>query len=87
MGSGPFFNNEVIRNKYVWYSVIASLAILFGVIQITYVREALNIVPMGMREWLIILSSSIGSIVIIQVARSLKLFKSNEYARAEQHKN
>ena len=31
MGSGPFFNNEVIKNKYVWYSVIASIVVLIGV--------------------------------------------------------
>jgi Ca2+-transporting ATPase len=75
MSSGPFFNNEVIKNKYVWYAVIASLIILIGVIQISYVREALNIVSMTMQEWLIILSASVLSVIIIQAAKSLKLFK------------
>jgi Ca2+-transporting ATPase len=78
MSSGPFFNNEVIRNKYVWYSVIASLLILMGVIQISYVREALNIVSMTLQEWIIILSASISSVIIIQVVKSLKLFKEKE---------
>ena len=75
MGSGPFFNNEVIKNKFVWYSVISSLVILIGVIQIPYVREALNIVSMTMQEWIIILSASVSSVIIIQIAKSLKLFK------------
>jgi len=77
MGSGPFFNNEVIKNKYVWYAVIASLVILIGVIQIPYVREALNIVSMSMQEWIIILAASITSVIIVQSAKSLKFFKQN----------
>ncbi len=75
MGSGPFFNNEVIKSKYVWFSVLGSIAILIGVVQISYVREALNIISMSMQEWIIILSASISSVIIIQVAKSLKLFK------------
>jgi len=75
MGSGPFFNNEVMKNKYVWYSVIASLLILFGVIQISYVRKALNIIPMTIQEWVIILAAAFSSLIIIQGVKSLKLFK------------
>ncbi len=75
MGRGPFFNNEVIKNKYVWYAVIASIAILIGVIQIPYVRQALNVVPMTLNEWIIILTASVSSVIVIQVAKSLNLFK------------
>ncbi len=77
MGSGPFFNNEVIKNKYVWYSIIGSLVILMGVIQIPFVRQALNIIPMSLQEWIIILSAAVFSIIIIQAAKSLKHFKRN----------
>ena len=83
MGSGPFFKSEVIKSKYVWYAVIASLVILIGVIQISFVREALNITPMTMQEWLIILSASVSSVIIIQVAKSLKLFKNKEQLKSE----
>jgi Ca2+-transporting ATPase len=77
MSSGPFFNNEVIKNKYVWYSVTGSVAILIGVIQIPYVRQALNVIPMTLNEWIIIVSAAVSSVVIIQAAKSLKLFKRN----------
>ena len=77
MGSGPFFNNEVIKSKYVWYSVIGSIAILIGVIQIPYVRQALNVIPMTLNEWMIIVAAALSSVIIIQAARSLKLFKHN----------
>ena len=83
MGSGPFFKSEVIKSKYVWYAVIASLVILIGLIQISFVRQALNIVPMTMREWIIILSASISSVIIIQVAKSLKLFKHKEQLKTK----
>ena len=75
MGSGAFFNNEVIKNKFVWYAVTASLIILIGVIQIPFVGQALNIIPMTLKEWIIILSAAVSSVIIIQVAKSLKLFK------------
>jgi len=83
MSNGPFFNNEVIKNKYVWYSIIASVLILIGVIQISYVREALNIVSINMQEWIIILSASIISVIIIQAARSLNFFKPKSYESPE----
>ncbi|OSZ77091.1 hypothetical protein CAP36_11760 [Chitinophagaceae bacterium IBVUCB2] len=81
MGSGPFFNNEVIKNKYIWYAVTGSLVILIAVIQIPYVREALNIISMTMQEWIIIVSASVSSILIIQAAKSFKLFKN----KVQQH--
>lgn len=77
MGSGPFFNNEVIKNKYVWYAVTGSLVILIGVIQIPYVRQALNIIPMTLNEWIIIISAAVSSVIIIQAAKSLNFFKLN----------
>ena len=75
MGSGPFFNNEVIKNKYIWFSVVGSIAILLGVIQIPYVRQALNVIPMALNEWMIIVAAAVSSVIIIQAARTLKLFK------------
>jgi len=77
MGNGPFFNNEVIKNKFVWYAITGSIIILIGVIQIPFVRQALNIVPMTFTEWVIILSAAFSSVIIIQVVKSLKLFKHN----------
>ncbi len=77
MGTGPFFKTEVIRNKYVWVSVVGSIVILLSVIQIPFVRQALNIVDMTLREWILILSAAVFSVIIIQTAKSLKLFRSN----------
>ncbi len=78
MGTGPFFKTEVIKNKYVWYSVIGSIIILLSVIQIPFVRQALNIVDMNPREWILILSAAVFSVIIIQTAKSLNLFRHRE---------
>jgi Ca2+-transporting ATPase len=71
MGSGNFFRNEVIRNKYVWYALGASLVILISIIQIPVVRLALNVVPLSWQEWGIIFSASLVSIFIIQSAKKI----------------
>jgi len=76
MGTGSFFNNEVIKNKYVWYSVTASTIIVIGMIQIPYVREALNVIPMTLNEWILILLASVSSIIIIQLEKKLKFISS-----------
>ena len=75
MGTGSFFKTEIIKSKYIWYSVIGSLAILIGIIQIPFVRKALNVVPMSINEWIIILSASFASVIIIQLERKLKIIK------------
>ena len=75
MGNGRFFENEVISNKYVWYAVGASLLVLFSIVQIPFVREALNIISITKTEWLIILTASVMSVVIIQLGKYLKIVK------------
>ena len=78
MGSGPFFRNEVMTNNYVWYSIGASLVILAGILQIPLARQALNIIPMTMQEWLIVLTASIASVLIIQLTKlSFRITKRN----------
>lgn len=75
MGKGSFFKSEVTSNKFVWYSVGASVVILFSVIQIASVRQALKVVSMTSSEWVIILTASGLSVFVIQVTKYLKLFK------------
>ncbi len=78
MGTGAFFKSEVIRNKYVWYSIVANIIILFGAIQVSFVRKALNIVPMTVNEWVVILAVGLSFMVIVQLAKVFKLFKSDK---------
>ncbi|MBC7746203.1 MAG: cation-translocating P-type ATPase [Flavobacterium sp.] len=75
MGTGSFFNNEVIKNKYVWFSVLASTVIVIGMIQIPYVREALNLISLSLNEWMLIFCASVFSVIVIQFEKKLKLFQ------------
>jgi P-type Ca2+ transporter type 2C len=75
MGTGRFFKNEEIGSKYVWYSLILSVLVLLSLIQIPYARQALNVVSMTINEWIIILTASALSVIVIQVGKYLKVFK------------
>jgi Ca2+-transporting ATPase len=80
MNEGNFFRSEVMRNKYVWISIGASLFILFSLIQVDLVKESLNIVAMRVREWTVILIASLASVIVIQGVKRffLKHRSSNE---------
>ncbi len=78
MGTGSIFRSEVMRNKYVWYSILANIIIVFAALQIPFVRKALNIVPMNLNEWMVILLVSISFMVVVQLAKVFKLFKANK---------
>ena len=78
MGTGAFFKSEVMRNKYVWYSIVANIIILLGAIQVPFVRQALNIVPMNLNEWVVILAVGLSFMVIVQLVKVFKLFKSDK---------
>ena len=70
-----FFKSEVFRNKYIWLAIITSITILLGLSMFETVREVLSITSLAFRDWLIILSSAIVAMLIIQIARVLKIVK------------
>ncbi len=72
-GRGNFFKNEVFKNKYVWYAIVASLVILFIAFQISIVRKTLDLSPMSVADWLIIIWMSFTSLIIIQISKALKI--------------
>ncbi len=69
------FRNEIVRNKYVWYSTIASVIILFASYQIEIVRKALDVYALSVEDWTIIIGTSFLSLVLIQITKGLKLVK------------
>lgn len=68
-----FFSSEVVKNRYVWYAVVACLVLLFISYQLEIVRKALDIFPMSSADWMISVSMSLLSLVAIQIVKSLKL--------------
>ncbi len=82
MGTGSFFRTEVIKNKYVWASVVGSFLILLGAIQITSVGKALRIVPMSLQQWSIIIAAAVASVIIIQAAKTSSFFRQKGRTRS-----
>ncbi len=74
-GSGNFFKNEVFKNKYVWYAIGASLALLFISYQIRIIRETLDLLSMSVADWLLVIGMSFVSLIIIQISKALKIVR------------
>lgn len=72
-GSAKFFQSEVVRNKYVWYAFVISVAILVISFAITPVRMALMLDVLSMADWLIIVSASLSSAIIIHFLKHFKI--------------
>lgn len=73
MGSvSSFFRSEVFRNQYVWWAITFSSLILFGMYAIEPTREVLSLYEMSVYDWLIAVSASIVSLIIIQAGKKMK---------------
>lgn len=74
-GSGNFFKSEVFKNKYVWFAIAASLILVLISYQIPIVRKTLDIFPMSVADWLIVVGMSFASLIIIQISKALKIVR------------
>jgi Ca2+-transporting ATPase len=70
---GNFFKNEIFTNKYVWYAIAISFALLFISYQVPIVRKALDIYSMSSEDWLIAIGMSFASLIIIQISKAIKI--------------
>jgi Ca2+-transporting ATPase len=77
MGSGDrwFFRTEVFRNRYVWYSIIASVLVFGSLIQIPVVKEALHVYEITTADWSTIIIASLLSFFLVQLCKKIKLVK------------
>lgn len=71
--NSSFFGSEVFRNKYVWGAIALSVVILIGTYAIEPVRKVLSLYEMSASDWLISIMASIFSLIIIQIAKKLKI--------------
>ncbi|MDQ3108684.1 MAG: cation transporting ATPase C-terminal domain-containing protein, partial [Bacteroidota bacterium] len=63
------------RNKYVWGAIALSVLILMGMYAIVPVRNVLSLYEMSASDWIISVSASIISLIIIQVVKKLKIIQ------------
>lgn len=68
-----FTQSEVFRNKYVWYALLSSGIILLSVFFISPAREALNVQPLKLEDWLVVIASALISLLVIQILKRTNL--------------
>lgn len=68
-----FTQSEVFRNKYVWYALALSLLIVLSVFLIPLVREALDVQPLKVEDWLTVIVSASVSLIVIQILKRTNL--------------
>ena len=66
-GSTPLRHSEIVRNKYVWYAIIACLMLTAALFFIPQVRLVLRITQLHTTEWIAILSAALSSVFIIRL--------------------
>lgn len=64
-----FFQSEVFRNKYVWYALVSSILIVLFIFSIPTAREALNIQQLKANDWLLVVTSALLSLLVIQILK------------------
>lgn len=69
------FKSEVVRNRYVWYSILVCITILIGCYEIGPVRQALSLFRLTISDWTIIVVFSFAGLIINQLAKVFNLIK------------
>jgi len=66
-----FFNNEVMRNKWVWAAIVMSVFLIVIAYLIPVIREALTLLPLTIGQYLIVFFAGLGALILIQVVKRL----------------
>jgi Ca2+-transporting ATPase len=66
-GKRRFFNNEITRNKFVWFAILLCIGIMFITYFIPFVREILSLQPITHKSLELILAAAIVPVIVIQI--------------------
>jgi Ca2+-transporting ATPase len=64
-------DNEVIKNPYVWGSLVLCTFILLGAVYIPGLSDALGTTPLSWRSWSLVVSASLIPVIIGQVTKQI----------------
>lgn len=71
----PMFNNQITRNKYIWFALLFCFAVIFTMYLIPDLRSIFHMQLLPIRVWgLIILASVLPSVIIQTIKISKKDF-------------
>lgn len=73
-----FYKSEVFRNRYVWYSLIASTIIILSVFFIPQVGKALHVQALTIGDWFLVFASAITSLLAIQILKCTKIINDED---------
>ena len=65
------FNNQVVRNKYIWMALATCFAALFAAYFIPVLQTNLAFVMLELKEWGLVIISSLSTLLIIQIIKSV----------------
>ena len=65
----PLRHSEIVRNKYVWYAIIACLMLTVALFFIPQARLVLRITHLHTTEWIAIISAALSSVFIIRLLK------------------
>ncbi|MFA0962554.1 cation-translocating P-type ATPase [Roseivirga sp. BDSF3-8] len=68
--SEHIFNNQVVKNKFIWMALVFCVAALLAAYFIPGLREVLNFVDIDARHWLLIVGAALAPVVIIQALKA-----------------
>jgi Ca2+-transporting ATPase len=68
-----FFVNEITTNKYIWFALALSVAVIFFSYQISVIRMVLGVSELATADWSICVAFSIVSLIFIQIFKRLRL--------------
>lgn len=68
-----FLINQITQNKYVWYAIIFCAMIILSACYIPGLNTILSFQAMGIKPWLVVITSIILSVTTIQSLKSVKL--------------
>jgi Ca2+-transporting ATPase len=70
-----FFRSEIVRNRYVWFS----LGICIGIIAILHliepVKKVLSIFPISTSDWMVVLAFSFAGMIVNQLAKKFNIVR------------
>jgi Ca2+-transporting ATPase len=69
-GKRRFFNNEITRNKFVWFAIILCIGIMFITYFIPFVREILSLQPITHKSLELILAAAVVPVIVIQIIKN-----------------
>ncbi|MCK4316912.1 MAG: cation-transporting P-type ATPase, partial [Anaerolineae bacterium] len=75
------FRLGVFSNKYMQYAVLLSIVLLGGVVYIPFLQSVFNTVPLGVREWAVVLPLLFVPAIAAEITKSVVRLRARQRVR------